>query len=121
MRLGVFTAMRIQVAAFWVVTPCNDVVGYRRFGRSCCFTPGFILTHRVFDPLLYSLLYICAHIKTCSLLPEDGGSMILRNADILSHHCRLSQSEFSEHDLILMCITFHYTSLLTVVQYVPMT
>jgi len=30
-------AMKIQVVVMWVVTPCNDVVGYRRFGGPCCF------------------------------------------------------------------------------------
>jgi len=29
-------AMRIQVAVFWVVTPCSVVVGYRCFGGPCC-------------------------------------------------------------------------------------
>jgi len=28
--------MKIQVAVFWVMTPCSDVVGYRRFGGPCC-------------------------------------------------------------------------------------
>jgi hypothetical protein len=36
MRPELFTAMKIQVAVFWVVTPCNDVVGYQRFGEPCC-------------------------------------------------------------------------------------
>jgi hypothetical protein len=27
-RLEMFMAMKIQVAVFWVVTPCSDVVGY---------------------------------------------------------------------------------------------
>jgi hypothetical protein len=31
-------AMKIQVEVFWVVTPCSDVVGYRRFGGQCCYT-----------------------------------------------------------------------------------
>jgi len=29
--------MKIQAVVFWVVTPCNTVVGYQRFGGSCCF------------------------------------------------------------------------------------
>jgi hypothetical protein len=29
----VFTVMKIQVMVFWVMTPCNDVVGYQRFGE----------------------------------------------------------------------------------------
>jgi len=27
-RFEVFKVMKIQVAIFWVVTPCSDVVGY---------------------------------------------------------------------------------------------
>jgi len=30
-RLEVFTAVYIQVKVFWVVTPCSEVEGYRRF------------------------------------------------------------------------------------------
>jgi len=26
----------IQVEVLWVETPCNDVVGYQRFGGQCC-------------------------------------------------------------------------------------
>jgi hypothetical protein len=32
----VFAAVKIQVVVFWVVRPCSDVVGYRRFGGICC-------------------------------------------------------------------------------------
>jgi len=35
-EFDIFTAMKIQVDVFWIVTPCNDVVGYRRFGRTSC-------------------------------------------------------------------------------------
>jgi hypothetical protein len=35
-RFDAFTAV-IQVEVFWVVTPCNVVVGYQRFGGPCCF------------------------------------------------------------------------------------
>jgi len=28
----VFTAINVQVEAFWNVTTCSDVVGYQRFG-----------------------------------------------------------------------------------------
>jgi len=31
-RIEVFTAVKIQVEFFRVVTPCNVVVGYQRFG-----------------------------------------------------------------------------------------
>jgi len=33
MRFELFTAMKIQVEVFWVVTPCDIVVGYRQHGR----------------------------------------------------------------------------------------
>jgi len=32
----VFTAVKIQVEVFWVVTSCSVVVGYQRFGEPCC-------------------------------------------------------------------------------------
>jgi hypothetical protein len=35
-RFQVFTAVKIHVEVFWVVTPCSVVVGYERFGRPCC-------------------------------------------------------------------------------------
>jgi hypothetical protein len=34
-RYEVFTAVKIQVDVFWVVTPCSVVVGYRRFRGPC--------------------------------------------------------------------------------------
>jgi len=33
-RLEGFTVMKIQVSVFWVVTLCNDVVGYQHFRGS---------------------------------------------------------------------------------------
>jgi hypothetical protein len=56
-------AVKIQVAVFWIVTPCSDVVGYRRFGEPCC------LHH-----------------------PEDEDGMVLRNVGILPHHYKVSQT-----------------------------
>jgi hypothetical protein len=35
-RVEVFTVMKFQVAIFWVVTLCSDVVGYQCFGGPCC-------------------------------------------------------------------------------------
>jgi hypothetical protein len=32
----VFTAVKIQVEVFWVVTQCNVVLGYQSFGSPCC-------------------------------------------------------------------------------------
>jgi len=31
-RLQTSTAVKTEVAVFWVVTPCSDVVGYQHFG-----------------------------------------------------------------------------------------
>jgi hypothetical protein len=31
-RFEVFTAVKIQIVVFWVVTPYSDVVGYQHFG-----------------------------------------------------------------------------------------
>jgi len=33
--LELFTAMKIQVAVFSIVTPCSFVIGYKRFGGPC--------------------------------------------------------------------------------------
>jgi hypothetical protein len=30
------TNVNIQIAVFWVVTPCSAAIGYRRFGGPCC-------------------------------------------------------------------------------------
>jgi len=35
-RTEVYTAVRSQVAVFWVLTPCSDLVGHERFGGPCC-------------------------------------------------------------------------------------
>jgi hypothetical protein len=35
-RFEVFTAVKIQVQVYWVLTPCSVVVGYRRFGGYWC-------------------------------------------------------------------------------------
>jgi hypothetical protein len=32
----VFTAVEIEVEVFWVVTPCNVVVGFQGFGGPFC-------------------------------------------------------------------------------------
>jgi hypothetical protein len=50
----IFTAVKIHVSVFWVVTPCSDVVGYYNFGRPCCFhlhpsvTINLLILHSVF-------------------------------------------------------------------------
>jgi len=38
-RFEVFTAVKIQVEIFWVVTQCSVVAGYQRFGGPCCLLP----------------------------------------------------------------------------------
>jgi hypothetical protein len=35
-KFEAFTAVKIQVDVFWVVTSCSDVVGYQCFGTLCC-------------------------------------------------------------------------------------
>jgi len=57
-RFEVFTAVKIQVEVFRVVTPCNVVIVYQRFGGPNCFT----------------------------LHPEDKGNMDLWNVSILAQH-----------------------------------
>jgi hypothetical protein len=59
MRFEVFTVTKIQVVVFWVLMQCSGVVGYHYFRGTCCF-------------------HLCH--------PEDGGSKILQNTDILPHH-----------------------------------
>jgi hypothetical protein len=54
-RFETFT-MQIGVEIFWVMTPCSVVVGYQRFGRSCC-----------------------PHLQA-------EGNKVLRNFGILPHH-----------------------------------
>jgi len=64
MRFEVFTVTKIQVVVFWVLMQCSGVVGYHYFRGTCCF-------------------HLCH--------PEDGGSKILQNTDILPHHYMASQ------------------------------
>jgi hypothetical protein len=35
-RFDVFTEVNIQVELFWIVTPCNVVVGYQHFRDQFC-------------------------------------------------------------------------------------
>jgi hypothetical protein len=39
----VFTAVKIQVEVFWVVTPCSVVVGYQCFRGPCCLHLHFTI------------------------------------------------------------------------------
>jgi len=66
----VFTAINIQVEVFWVVTPGSVMVGYWRFGGSCCL-----------------------HFQGEEV--KNGGNMILRNVGILSHHYTASKQHNS--------------------------
>jgi hypothetical protein len=57
MTFEFFTVVKTQVEIFWVVTLCSIVVGYHHLGGPCCLLHG-----------------------------EDGGSMVIQNFGILSHH-----------------------------------
>jgi len=35
-RFLVFTAVKIHIEVFWILTPRSVVVGYERFGGPCC-------------------------------------------------------------------------------------
>jgi len=35
-KIGVFTAVMLQVEFFWIAIPCSVVVGYQCFGGTCC-------------------------------------------------------------------------------------
>jgi hypothetical protein len=43
-RFEIFSVMKIQVVVFCFLMPCSDVVGYQRFGGSCCLHLHFILS-----------------------------------------------------------------------------
>jgi len=34
--IATFQAMKILVAVSWVLTPCSDTIGYKRFGGPFC-------------------------------------------------------------------------------------
>jgi hypothetical protein len=59
-RFKIFKKVKIQVKVFWDV-----VVGYKLYGGPSCFR---LQIHH----------------------PEDGGSKVLRNVEILPQHCRAS-------------------------------
>jgi hypothetical protein len=78
-RFEVFTAMKIQLEVFWVVTPCSVVLGKQRFRGPC----------------------------RLHLQDEDGGGMVPRNVGTLSQHymksqLRRSRFEFSVHKGIII-------------------
>jgi len=39
--------MKMQVEVFWIVKPCNVVVGYQRFGGPCCLHLQVVTTCNV--------------------------------------------------------------------------
>jgi len=55
-RFGIFTVMKIHVVVFWVVMPCGDIIGYRRFGRPSCLhlQGGKVLRNDGILPLRYT-------------------------------------------------------------------
>jgi len=53
-----FTAVMFQVEVFWVVTPCNVVVGYQRFGGSCCLDMKNVL----YQKSIYEMNVLCSNL-----------------------------------------------------------
>jgi hypothetical protein len=73
-RFEVFTVFNIQVAVFWIITPCSNV-GYQRFrGPRCLHLQGEV------NPSNRRLL--------CR---DDWASLDLRNIGILPHNYTASQ------------------------------
>jgi hypothetical protein len=71
--------VRIQVAVFWVLTPCgDDVAEYKRFGGPFCLSSSLHL--------------------------EDGGNKFLRNVGILPHNHTASQPIRPRLELICVCV-----------------
>jgi len=62
-RLKIFTAMKIQIVVFRVLTTCRNVVRYQHFRGPCC------LHH----------------------LMQDGDSKVLQSTGILPHHYTISE------------------------------
>jgi hypothetical protein len=63
--LQVFKAMKIQVQVFWVLTLCSKVVGYQRFGGSCCQHLQLDTNNSVISTAIFSL-------KTCSTRSSEA-------------------------------------------------
>jgi len=74
-RFEVFTAIKILVVFFWVVTPYRIVIGYQHFGVPCCFhhliSPWKLRHHGSFH---FTVKTEAAW--SISLHPEDWGSMV---------------------------------------------
>jgi hypothetical protein len=68
-KFDVFTAMKMQVAVFWVVTPCSVVVGYRRFRRPYCLS----ITARRHKPEYDDLHAL--HSSTCFISGTGTGGV----------------------------------------------
>jgi len=56
-----------QVAMLWVLTPCSDVVGYHRFGGSCCVHLHVVILCS--NVTRYQLVG-CVHWREVHQLPE---------------------------------------------------
>jgi hypothetical protein len=97
-----FTAVKIQVQVFWVVTLCCVVVGYQRFRGSCCLQLHFILKMEA----TYSSETLVSYNTTQhgvttqktwtwkvsqSPHPEDGGRIDFWHVGILPQHYKASQ------------------------------
>jgi hypothetical protein len=89
--LDTFTAAKIQVEVFWVVTPCSDVVGYQSFGVLCCLHLHIMRRHIPEDLDLRNPLYLQrerARLKSgCSAQKKIKMSRIFR---IFNHRLQLT-------------------------------
>jgi hypothetical protein len=78
------TAVTLQVQVFWVVTPCNVVVGYQSFRGPCCLHAH----HEGGSMDLWNFGTLPHHMESqprkSRLHPEDAGSMYLYT--LVSYH-----------------------------------
>jgi hypothetical protein len=89
-----FTVTKIQVVTLWDKTPpCSDVVGYQRFGGTCCLHLQCVVNKDRKGGL--EMGRKCVGGSACSqpqsIRPEDEGSTDLRN--MVSHLRRIRPSQ----------------------------
>jgi hypothetical protein len=94
-----FTAVKIQVMVFWVVTPCSVVVGYQRFGRA--YLRGQF--EKFMDSLYNSESELCGGAVTVSFskhLPWQAMLVLQRSTHFSKMCCRpLITSKFLASEL----------------------